>query len=197
MHKLLQFYPFSDPRIRIAEGFAAYDGNLNDPVGALHRGIDYVLNVNGHYLPFNVFAMHDGRAYRGTSQTWGSFVAIQHEVPRAHVRFDTVYAHLDEVDESIPVLEDTDKENRSIGARKEVRSGDRVGRAGTTGSTNDIVQLHVELHRKDLESGEWEKLDPYGVYDRFSSGKYPQPGESLKGFDHAWASDRPPLVVSE
>jgi murein DD-endopeptidase MepM/ murein hydrolase activator NlpD len=194
MYKLLHIYPFSDEYVRLVEGFAAYDGTLGDPPGAPHRGIDYVLERNGDYLPFDIFAMHDGRAYRGMSQSWGSFVVIQHEIPRDQVRFDTVYAHLDELDERIPVLDDK-REHQSIGARKEVRVGSWIGKTGTSGTTNDIVQLHVELHRKDLQTGAWEKLDPYGLYERFSSGRYLQPSASLRGLDHAWTSDEPPLAI--
>jgi murein DD-endopeptidase MepM/ murein hydrolase activator NlpD len=194
MHKFLQSYPFSDPRVRIAEGFSAYDGNLGDPAGALHRGIDYVLKENGRYLPFDVFAMHDGKAYRGISPTWGAFVVIQYIFQQGEVRFDTVYAHLDAVDKDIPMFEDNGKENRSGGARKEIRAGDWIGTAGTSGATNGLIQLHVELHRKDLRTGEWEKLDPYGVYDRLSSGRYPQPAESLNGLEHSWIKDDPALT---
>lgn len=194
MFKFLQIYPFSDLRVRLVEGFAAYDGTLGDPVGVSHRGIDYVIREGDGYLPFDVFAMHDGLAYRGVSPTWGAFVVIQYVIPQDQLRFDTVYAHLDDVDETISVLEDEGKENRSTGARKNVRAGDWIGVAGTTGSTNGLIQLHLELHRKDLESGEWEKLDPYGLDDRYSSGRYPQPGTLLSGRDHAWISDDPPLA---
>jgi murein DD-endopeptidase MepM/ murein hydrolase activator NlpD len=197
MHKFLQNYPFSDRRIRLVEGFSAYDGNLKDPVGALHRGIDYVFTKGNEFLPFDVFAMHGGKAYRGTSSSWGRFVVIQYKIPQDEVRLDTVYAHLDTVDESIPILEDEGKENQSTGARKEVRSGDWLGRSGTTGATNDLVQLHVELHRKDLKTGEWDKLDPYGAYDRFSSGRYQQPGELLKGLEHYWIKDEPSFAISK
>lgn len=141
--------------------------------------------------------MHSGKAYRGTSSSWGTFVVIQYKVPKDEVRLDTVYAHLGSVDESIPVLEGEGKENQSTGVRKEVRAGDWIGKAGTSGATNDLVQLHIELHWKDLKTGEWDKLDPYGVYDRFRSGRYPQPTESLKGLEHYWVKDNPLLAISQ
>jgi len=47
------------------------------------------------------------------------------------------------------------------------------------------------MHRKNLKTGKRKVLDPYGVYDRASSGKYPQPGESLKGLNHYFTSNNP------
>ena len=47
------------------------------------------------------------------------------------------------------------------------------------------------MQRKDLKTNERTVIDPYGVYDKVSSGKYPQPGESLKGLEHYFATDEP------
>ncbi len=186
LNRCLACYPFIDRRVRLVEGFAAYDGVLGDEPGAPHQGIDYALSIDGHLQPFDVFSMHDGVAFRGRSTTWGEFVSI-YSREFDTVQYVTIYAHLDEIIADIPLLPKPGAE----GVGEPVQSGDRLGCCGASGQTNGIPQLHVELHRKNLATGERERLDPYGVYDRTSSGRYPQPGESLAGLSHFWTSSVP------
>lgn len=184
MSGFLRNYPFSDSRARLVEGFAAYDGILNDTPGAPHRGIDYVLRLRGRYLPFDVHAMHAGRARQGCSRTWGKFVIVSAKDGDEY--YDTLYAHLDAIPKTIPPL------TASAPASILLPAGAYLGRAGTSGDTKGIPQLHIELHL--LNDGQREKLDPYGVYDRASSGRYPQPGNTLAGLEHAWTTDVPATV---
>jgi murein DD-endopeptidase MepM/ murein hydrolase activator NlpD len=196
MYRLFQCYPFANPAVRLVEGFKAYDGVLKDPIGAPHKGIDYVLKDGEEHRTFNVYAMHDGLAYQGVSTSWGNFVLI-YLAPDNGRLYRTVYAHLDSVLGALPqqtARSQSGKDHRNINGFA-VTAGTLLGRAGTTGQTNGITQLHLEFHdatamSPDEKSG-LEKIDPYGVYDRASSGRYRQPGVSLAGLDHAWVSDDP------
>ena len=84
---------------------------------------------------------------------------------------------------------------------KNIRAGDKIGQSGTSGWTNGFIQLHLELHDvTDMSEDEKEhrpvKLDPYGLDDRASSGRYPRPGQALAGLDHAWTCDEPPFAIA-
>lgn len=195
MKKLLCRYPFSDKDVRLVEGFSAYDGVLGDEPGTPHRGIDYVLKNEESFVTFDVHAMHDGMAFQGKSESWGNFVII-HAEPTDGFRYSTVYAHLDDIPASI-AQQFTEQDGQRVPNERgtELRAGQVIGRAGTSGWTNGIIQLHLELHVKDEATGKSQKLDPYGINDRASSGKYPQPGESLAGLNHAWIEDVPPFKV--
>jgi murein DD-endopeptidase MepM/ murein hydrolase activator NlpD len=188
--KILVCYPFTHPEILLIEGFSAYDGNLGDEIDAPHKGIDYVMKRADQYLSFEVFSMHDGFAHQGLSETWGRFVIVACH-PYDKKLYQTVYAHLDDIDAVIPLH--APKEAQGVMEYAFMKAGERLGIAGISGATNSIVQLHVELHQKSLETGKIVKLDPYSIYDRWRSGKYPQPGKSLAGLDHYWQSDLPPL----
>lgn len=192
MEKLLVCYPFSDPRVELVEGFSVYDGTIGDEPGMPHKGIDYVLRQGDTCVPFPVYAMHDGEAFQGVSDSWGTFVIVY--VVIGDTRYGTVYAHLDAIDGGIaPYFLDAAKKDKNPRGTP-LRSGRLLGTTGTSGLTNGIPQLHLELHAKDLGAGTTLKLDPYGVNDRASSGRYPQPGASLHGLEHAWTTDRPPLA---
>ena len=184
--KLLECYPFklAEPPIELIEGFAAYDGNLNDAIGAPHKGIDYVCRRAGQLVPFPVYAMHAGRAIQGWSRSWGKFVRVR-QIQPGGVCYDTIYAHLDEVEPAIPDITNPMTTGLAVSA------GGWLGVAGTTGDTKGLAQLHIELHRL---AERLLKLDPYGINDRFSSGKYPQPGQTLGGLAHYWTSDDPPFA---
>lgn len=195
MEKLLACYPFADPRIKLVEGFSAYDGAIGDEPGKPHRGIDYVLYLDGIFRSFDIYAMHDGIAFQGKSDSWGTFVLLHLE--RDGVRYRTVYGHLDTVDPDIaPQFIEQNGQRIVNTAGTPLQTGHWLGRAGMSGWTNHIIQLHLELHQKDLVTDHTEKLDPYGVYDQASSGKYPQPGDSLRGLTHAWMTDEPPFAPS-
>ena len=56
--KFLENYPFSDQRVRIIEGFKAYDGKIGDTPDEPHNAIDYVLQGGGDSFSFEVFSMH-------------------------------------------------------------------------------------------------------------------------------------------
>ena len=192
--KILQRYPFSDSRIRLVEGFSAYDGVIGDEPGALHKGIDYVLQVDEEYRAFDVLSMCEGVAFRGTSESWGEFVIVH--FPFNGALFSVVYAHLSEVESTIaPQFVERDGQSVANEQGTHVTVGQRLGVTGTSGWTNGIIQLHLELHQKELKTGVTQKLDPYGVYDRASSGRYPQPGVSLRGLEHAWVMDEPWLEL--
>lgn len=194
MEKFLVRYPFSDPRVRLVEGFLAYDGAIGDEPGTPHKAIDYVLGEAGTYRSFEVYAMHAGEAFRGVSESWGSFVVIYLAIE--NIRYATVYAHLDQIDPLIaPYFLDPATKQQKNPRGTVMTAGRYLGITGTSGWTDGIPQLHLELHRQTPGNDKLQKLDPYGLNDRASSGRYPQPGHSLAGLDHAWATDLPPLVT--
>jgi murein DD-endopeptidase MepM/ murein hydrolase activator NlpD len=186
--KVLECYPFADSSIRLVEGFSVYDGVLGDEPGTPHKGVDYILRVSQEYRPFDVYAAHPGIAFRGQSETWGGFVAIYGKAINDKQPI-TIYAHLDCIESSIPEFSKEGKNKAGL----VVLPGKYLGLTGTTGRTNSIPQLHFEMHLKDLKTGTREKVDPYGIYDRASSGKYSQPGEKLNG-KHYWHVDQPSLA---
>ncbi len=193
--KVLKCYPFKlvDPVVRLVEGFKAYDGVLGDEPGKPHRGIDYArIDEKGKCLSFEVFNTHDGEVFQGRSKSWGRFVII-YKLVRKYQRFATVYAHLRDIDKKIPLLP-----KRGTRATETFTIGKEVicslGKAGASGDTKGNIQLHFELQIKNLKTNERQIIDPYGVYDRYTSGKYPQPGESLRGHKHYWTSNKPPFA---
>ena len=190
MFPLLCCYPFADPRVRLVEGFSEYDGVLGDTPGAPHKGIDYVIQDDDTFEPFDVYAMHDGVALQGISETWGNFVALYASPLSNGDQFTTIYAHLDGIDPELPFI----PEHTQVGFGAALTVGMRLGRAGTSGATNGIPQLHIELHKKVFETQQTTKLDPYGINGRASSGRYPRPGVPLNGLQHAWVTDRPQLA---
>jgi len=185
--KILQCYPFEklNPPVVLVEGCKAYDGAIGDKPGKRHKGIDYIRKKGELFLSFDVFSSQDGKAFQGLSETWGKFVSVRQEING--IRLDTIYVHLDKVNPKIPVLPSKNVEIEFM----PIRAGEWLGIAGITGNTRGITQLHWEMHRKNLKTGKRKVFDPYGVYKRTSSGKYPQPGESLKGLSHYFASDNP------
>ncbi|MFH0873836.1 MAG: hypothetical protein V1846_03280 [Candidatus Komeilibacteria bacterium] len=219
MPKFLECYPFSNPRVRLVEGFPVYDGVLGDPPGEIHRGIDYVLPVGkglsfadgvqlapgSHFntqglraLGFEVFGMHAGTAYQGTSSSWGRFVAVTSEPRRGQTTvYRTIYAHLATVNKAIPHLP-ADEADRWQFKEAKIDCGDYLGRAGNTGRTKRIIQLHIEVFEHKGKGASWQKIDPYGIYTKpASSGAYPQPGESLGHLrHHRWILNDPPFPIS-
>ncbi len=189
MKKLLKCYPFArlNPEVELVEGFLAYDGVLGDEKSKTHKGIDYArFNEEGGCIGFDVFSAHDGEVFQGTSKRgWGRFVLISKAVGKK--KFRTVYAHLGNIDKEIPFLPKEGEKRKSGFVISEARF---LGKAGITGWTKRKVQLHFELQQKNKD-GEWKKVDPYGIYARASSRKYPQPGWSLGKIKHYWATDRP------
>lgn len=184
MIKFLESYPFKNLGVTIAEEFSVYDGNLRDVPGKPHGGIDYVLKKNGEFASFEVYTMFEGHARFGVSGSWGKYFVISKFLDK--FQYDCVYAHLDNITEEIQKYAIIQGDKDFI-----IPSGYCLGWTGTTGNTKNIRQLHLELHEKNLLTGERRKLDPYGVYDRLASNKYPQPGKSLRGLNHFWVSDEP------
>ncbi len=192
MKKILKCYPFikEDPPVVLVEGFEAYDGVIGDQPGAPHKGIDFVRqNKKGKYISFDVFSCHDGETFQGLSKSWGKFVSIRKRASK-NKRMDTIYTHFKKVNSEIPFFSKDKEKKKGL----EIKTGEYLGKAGTTGKTNRIIQLHFELLEKNLKKKQLTKIDPYGIYKKASSGEYPQPGESLKGLRHYWAMDNPPFA---
>ena len=191
MHKdaFLQCYPFWSTHASLAEGFSDYDGALGDEPGAPHKGIDYIVRAGGAFMSFDVCAMHDGMAYQGVSDSWGNFVYLMTRPNGDGIIYATVYAHLDGMPSEIPLY--TGDEGISL---PWIEAKTQIGRAGTSGDTKGRHQLHIELHTRGASrrrDSSITKIDPYGLNDRASSGRYPKPGSSLKGLDHFWTSNLP------
>jgi len=190
--KILTNYPFAklEPPIKLVEGLGGYDGTIGDEPGGEHKGIDYVRKVDGEYVSFDVYATNDGEAFWGISDKgWGYFVNLRMVV--GDTRFETIYVHLEpsSINPKIPQIPTDGGKIDFV----RLKAGERIGKAGNTGNTGKykIIQLHFEMQRKDLKTNERTVIDPYGLYAKVSSGKYPQPGESLKGLDHYFVSDEP------
>lgn len=183
--KYLNYYPFSkNDGIQIAEGYSEYDGNLFDKPGEIHWGIDYVKKVDEDYVSFMVYASHSGTAVKGYGKTWGNFVVVRFRDGNG-AGFNTLYSHLKDIPKNIPFYVSDFNNDKGV----EVGAGDFIGNAGTTGNTKGLNQLHFELQ---VVSGDSiYRVDPYGVYDRLSSGKYRQPGQSLIGLRHYWVNNLP------
>lgn len=189
--KIFKNYPFEklEPPVELIEGCREYDGTIGDGPGKSHNGIDYVRRKGKKFLSFDVFSCHEGEAFQAVSESWGKLVNVRQKV--GNIRFETIYVHLDRVSPKIPFLPKDKKVKIKF---VKVRAGEWLGTAGTSGNTGGVIQLHLEMHRKDLKTGKREAIDPYGVYARVSSGRYPQPGESLAGLNHYFTSDNPLFV---
>ena len=194
---VLENYPFPllNPPVTIAEGFDSYDGNLKDKPGSPHLAIDYVQKFGESYQSFPVFSAHSGSAIQGYGKTWGKFVIIRSGVNNRFNKngespdftFNTLYSHLINVPDYIPFIKSDINEEGGI----DIESATHIGDAGTTGTTNGIPQLHFEMHEVNTKTKETFRIDPYGIYARLSSGKYPKIGDSLKNLPHYWKSDTP------
>lgn len=187
--KVLINYPFEklEPPVILVEGLGGYDGTIGDEPGGEHKGIDYVRKIDGEYVSFDVFTTNDGEAFWGISEKGlGHFVNLRKVV--GDKRIETIYVHLEPgtINQKIPQMP-TDGSPIQFA---HLEAGEIVGKAGNTGNTGKykIIQLHFEMQRKDLATNERKVIDPYGVYDKVSSGKYPQPGQSLNGLDHYFTS---------
>lgn len=191
MKKILKCYPFKDVAVELIEGFEAYDGNIGDEPGKPHKGIDYVLRKGDKFVGFEVFCMHDGEALQGVSKSWGNYVIVHSKASRGKI-VATVYAHLRIIHQALPQMPEKGSKIKPKGLK--IKAGTSLGKAGITGWTNRIVQLHLELLEKDLKTGITIKFDPYGLNARFSSGRYPQPNHTLQGLKHFWVSNNPPLA---
>jgi len=208
MGKILEIYPFvyyPENPIEIVEGFSSYVGNLGDTPGDPHKGIDYVRKSSpGRFLDFMVFAAHSGWAVWGKEESFGNFVMIWDKIEKIFF-YLTVYAHLDTIsstlikDLRIPKFKPQKRNFWPEGPFEGswIPTGIYLGTSGTTGWTNNIPQLHFELHEFKMVSEKWvrRKIDPYGIYDDINSGKYPQPNQSLSSCpNHFWTSDNPPFA---
>ncbi|MBI4138032.1 MAG: M23 family metallopeptidase [Candidatus Wildermuthbacteria bacterium] len=185
---VLKNYPFPllSPAVTIAEGFEAYDGTLHDTPGDFHWAIDYVQTAGGAFLEFPVFSAHDGVVFQGEGNMWGKFVVVK-DRSKISQGYNTLYSHLDSIPTRIPFMQfDINGSNGVL-----LPAGSYIGQASTTGNAKGIPQLHFEFHTVDLKTGATLRGDPYGVYQRLSSGFYPQPGDSLEGLLHYWETDNP------
>lgn len=185
--KLLENYPFKNVGVTIAEGFSAYDGNLGGVAAAPHYGIDYALKKGGEFVSFEVFTMYEGAASFGVSGRLGKYFVITAVLEG--FKFDAVYAHLDNITEELQKYAII-KGNRDF----IIPAGYPLGWAGKTGQAHNARHLHIELGRKNINTGERSRLDPYGIYGKLSSGKYREPGRSLAGLEHYWINDEPNFI---
>lgn len=199
--KVLGAYPFEDLGVRLVEGWI-YDGTIGDTPGKLHRAVDYVRRTKeGEFLPFAIYSMMEGEAYQNENITpdgggWGKYVKVIRMVGPGKAMILT-FAHLDKVNDSIPLAVAGAIEPGPVFP---VQEGDFLGIAGTTGDTRGSagnlegqIQLHLILWRVEKKGNDWVPLavDPYGIESRLSSGKYPQPGQSLAGLNHYFLTDNP------
>ncbi len=180
--QFLQAYPFLDEAVRLVEGYAGYDGNLEDEIGAFHGGVDYVKYSAGSLVPFDVTLMHDGYIFQGTSSSWGAYVIAFYPEQWEGNWYATLYSHLTAIPGSIPWY----APGGPVREGKLMTTGEYVGLSDTSGDTKGNVQLHVELLKIDPDTARKTKMDVYGVNARYSSGAYPQVGESLEGVPHHW-----------
>lgn len=188
----LESYPFPllDPPVTIAEGFLSYDGKLGDEEDFRHWAIDYVHEDNGVYKKFPVYAAHGGTAFQGESDSFGLYVLVKNREISGKW-YNTLYAHLENIPDYIPFKR---KGVDDTGYGFQIPSQTYLGQAGHTGNTKGIAQLHFELHIFD--QGTPMRTDPYGIFEKFSSGLYPQPGDSLGGTNNYWIDDFPKFPQS-
>ena len=203
MIKILECYPFglhSYTPVELIEGFKCYVGNLGDKPGDPHKGIDYVRKEEkNRFISFEVFSAHEGFASCGYEKSLGNFVLVASRVFEGTISYVyyTVYAHLKRLPTGrFPLYKPKNGEFWHTGpiTGREIDAGTSLGTAGTTGWTNGIIQLHFELHEnawRDNEGWQRKKVDPYGINDDFTSGKYPRPGQSLLLITHYWKNDQP------
>src|ERR1051326_3107620 len=161
MIKFLENYPFKWLGVKIGEGFSVYDGHLGDIAGQPHLGIDYVLKKGNEFASFEVFNMFEGSAEFGVSTDLGKYFIIGKT--EGDFLLQVVYAHLDNINEDLQKYAIIQGDREFI-----IPARYQLGWTGKTGLTHGIRQLHIEVHQKNLVTGEKQKLDPYGVYDRFS-----------------------------
>lgn len=189
--KILKCYPFADKRVKLVEGFKEYVGYLGDEKGALHKGIDYVVEPKKEkFVSFDVFSAHDGFAWQGINKNgWGKYVVVYSPI-MGNYQFSTIYAHFRCIDVDIPVITKMEVEGFAKGLK--VKAGRFLGRAGLTGWTKFKTQLHFELWKRNLKIHKTEKIDPYGTNS--ITKDYSQPGQSLLGVKHYWITDKPPFA---
>lgn len=211
--KILANWPFEKmgSPVLLIEGWI-YSGNIGDTQGAMHKALDFVRkDEKGEYIPFNIYAMHDGVAFQGNVDSWGPFVLIRKKLDETHW-IDTLYGHLDDIPASIPMLAKSDDGGAVFPEEVEagkapvglpIKAGDLIGTAGTKGDSHDIPQLHLELQVRGPETASLGlgKRDPLGIYDyksREIGGDvveiYPQPGEDIGGRPHYFTTDSPPFA---
>lgn len=186
--QFLSHYPFGDNLgIELAEGFSAYMGKLNDEKGQRHGGIDYAHFINKDITTkFTVYGSHGGQAFQGQNDSWGTYVMVFD----VNMNYRSVYAHLDPftITKQIPLLPGQPGGSQTL-VGLAIEPGFRLGEAGVSGDTKNMPQLHFEVIYKDSETKTYYKLDPYGLYA--TTGRYPQPGNSLNKLPHLWVTDNP------
>jgi len=183
--RLFENYPFKNTGMTVAEGFLAYSGNLRTVPGMPHGGIDYVLKKGDEFASFEIFSMYEGSVKFGVSDKYGKFFSISKI--EGDFLYETVYAHIDNIPDDILKYAIIQGDKDFI-----IPAAYPLGWAAR--DSKNIRHLHVELHQKNLLSGVRRKLDPYGLYEKFLNNNYPQPGESLKNYDHVWVDDDPLFI---
>lgn len=186
--------PFIDFDIKIQQGWR-YNAPLGPPDDPYrHEGIDY---VKGDWEMFDVVATADGKAMWSEDGTYGRFVLIQHSEKDPQDRhYYTLYAHLDSVtleDESYCNYDERstwndDQWNDINCIFDEVKRGEVIGRAGSTGVQDpDWIHLHFEVQRGGYAQN---KIDPYDIEK--TREFYPGGNQYTScGPNYLWTTDPP------
>ena len=166
--------PFDDPDVTIKQGWR-YNVKIFDRY--THQGIDYAkVDGNGNWIAFDVKAVAKGQAkyvpydsVKGTgSKTYGNYVLTKHEVKGT--TYYTLNAHMASSDLTPGVWTDVEREAK-------------LGVAGKTGESNDIIHLHFEFSRDGYGERKY-RIDPYGLY----SIKNSYSGSAIYGPNSYWFS---------
>jgi murein DD-endopeptidase MepM/ murein hydrolase activator NlpD len=119
--------------------------------GSIHTGQDVIADCG---TP--IVAAHDAVVESaGYSDGYGNYVVLDGR----GTRFDFVYGHM--------------KGRARVGVKRKVRTGQRIGSVGSTGSDSGVCHLHFELWKGRWFSG-GSRTDPLPhlrAWDRFSGGK--------------------------
>lgn len=165
--------PFSDPQVRVTQGWL-YDW------GSLHSGLDYLLSGSNSYQgqSFDVVAAADGWACGNCTGRQGNAVWIKHTINGQ--TYYTYYGHLASMEQTIPI---GDQKNTVW-----VQRGQKIGVSGSTGAST--VHLHFQV---SLPSG------PVDPYDLWSTREPYIPGCRLCeiGANNLWTTNPPSFASGE
>ena len=159
--------PFSESDVRVVQGWlydspGGFDSCLPEEVDRCHRGVDYARAGAGS---FDVLAAAFGKAVATQSSScYGYFVYVIHEERSEGHRYFTLYAHVERNSWTVPFkdLEEVrrDIDNEDFSNWREVVAGEKIGRAGQSGSCASGIHLHFEVQRGGYPL---RKTDPYDV----------------------------------
>jgi murein DD-endopeptidase MepM/ murein hydrolase activator NlpD len=180
--------PYAESSIQIMNGWTYNYGDPSWDTPLKHQAIDFYLPVNNKKQTFPVVAAAKGKAIHlkllnpatqdYIKPGYGNYVAILHdEKDSKGDHYITIYAHLAEVNSSIPLQKQPD-----FSKGLTVDQGVIIGMAGDTGTDKGGgIHLHFELNKGQI--GQF-KLDPYDIYNKAPEYK---PGNL--GPNNAWEID--------